>query len=410
MTFFPEVRRVLTLGVLIGCLCVPLASTKAFAQGTTCTGAPPAPASAAASVTGQGVSSMPSDITVTWQGVPTTGPTAASTYIIEAGNASGAANIAVFDTRSTRTSSTESAANGRYYVRVRAANACGRSAPSPEAVVTVSGTIPAGEPAVGIPAWYFGEGADGEVIGIGEVRGTWGARPTGEIKIEGTFVGPDKAPVGTDSAYVFGRARRFVSSRVVDDTTLAAGERGCFLIFTDIPFVRVSGAFAKVSWSFAQLEALRGNVVTENLVQDADASGQLVLRGQLRNAGPVQTYFNAIHIDLRTRDDEIGLCDFEFVQGSTVQLPSGMTDTALAPGQMGSFINFSLAPRAEVATVNTWTTWEEADPASTARLLSWHRLIADVKAIPALDAKGRARMRNAAIERLRIMIPGGGAR
>ena len=69
-------------------------------------------------------------------------------------------------------------------------------------------------------AWYFGEGAEGEVIGIGEVRGMRGARPTPEIKIEGTFLGPDKAPVGTDSAYVFGRARRLVSSRVIDDTTL----------------------------------------------------------------------------------------------------------------------------------------------------------------------------------------------
>jgi hypothetical protein len=407
MTFLTQVRRVPILGALVGCICLPLGSTIAFAQGTACTGAPPAPASAAASVTGQGSSSIPSEITVTWQGVPTTGPTAASTYIIEAGNTSGAANIAVFDTRSTRTSSEESATNGRYYVRVRAANACGRSAPSPEAVVNVAGTIPAGEPAAGIPVWYFGESAEGEAIGIGELRGTWGARPTGEIKIEGTFLGPDKTPVGTDSAYVFGRARRFVSSRVIDDTTLAAGERGCFLIFTDIPFVRVSEAFAKVSWSFAQLEALQGNVVTENLVQDADSSGQLVLRGQLRNAGSIQTYFNAIHVDLRTSDDEIGFCDFEFVQGSTVQVPGGITDTALAPGQIGSFINYSPAPRAEVANVNTWTTWEEADPlqpASTTRLLSWHRLVADVKSIPALDAKGRARMRNAAIDRLRTMI------
>jgi len=384
----------------------------AFAQGTTCAGAPAVPASVAASVTGQGNSSIPSEITVSWQGVPTTGPTAATTYIVEAGNASDAANIAVFDTRSTRTSTQESATNGRYYVRVRAANACGRSAPSPEAVVNVSGTIPAGEPAVGIPAWYYGD-IEGTVFGVGEVRGTWGARPTAEISIEGNFLGPDKAPVGTESAYVFGRARRVISSRIVDDTTLGAGERGCFLIFTDIPFAQVSSAFAKVSWSFAQLEALRGNVVTENLVQDADSSGQLVVRGQLKNAGSIPTYFNTVHLDLRTSNDEIILCDFEFVQGSVLQMPGGVTDTALAPAQIGSFVNYSPAPRDVVANVNTWTTWEEADPvqpASTARLLSWRRLVADVKSIPALDAKGRARMRNAAIGRLQKMVSGGDAR
>jgi hypothetical protein len=412
MTFFPQAGTVRIVAVFIGCISFPLGGTMAFAQGTTCTGAPPAPASAAASVTGQGNSSIPSEITVTWQGVPTTGPTAASTYIVEAGNASDAANIAVFDTRSTRTSTKESATNGRYYVRVRAANACGRSAPSPEAVVNVSGTIPAGEPAVGIPEWYFAQ-FEGEVVGIGEVRGTWGARPTAEVKIEGTFLGPDKAPVGTESAYVFGRTRRVVSSRVIDDTTLAAGERGCFLIFTDIPNAQVSGAYAKVSWSFAQLEALRGNVLTENLVQDADSSGQLVLRGQLRNAGSIPTYFNAVHVDLRTSNDEIIFCDYEFVQGSVLQVPGGVTDTALAPAQIGSFVNYSPAPREAVANVNMWTTWEEADPvqpASTTRLLSWHRLVADVKSIPALDAKRRARMRTAAIERLQKMISGGDAR
>ena len=406
MTFFPQVRRIRGVAVFIGCISFPLGSTTAFAQGTTCTGAPPAPTSMAASVTGQGNSSIPSEITVSWQGVPTTGPTAASTYIVEAGNAPDAANIAVFDTRSTRTSSKESATNGRYYVRVRAANACGRSGPSSEAVVNVSGTIPAGEPAVGIPAWYFAQ-FEGEVVGIGEVRGTWGARPTAEVKIEGTFLGPDQAPVGTDSAYVFGRTRRVMSSRVIDDTTLAAGERGCFLIFTEIPNAQVSGAYAKVSWSFAQLEALRGKVVTENLAQDADSSGQLVLRGQLRNTGSIPTYFNAVHIDLRSSDDEIGWCDFEFVDGSVVQTPGGLTDTGLGPAQIGSFVSYTPAPRAEVANVNTWTTWEEADPvqpASTARLLSWPKLVADPKSIPALDPKGRARMRNAAIERLRKMI------
>ena len=120
-----------------------------------------------------------------------------------------------------------------------------------------------------------------------------------------------------------------------------------------------------------------------------------------------------MHVDLRTSSDEIILCDFEFVQGSVLQAPGGVTDTALAPAQVGSFVNYSPAPRDVVASVNTWTTWEEADPvqpASTARLLSWHRLVPDVKSIPALDAKGRARMRNAAIERLQKMIRGSDAR
>ena len=178
-------------------------------------------------------------------------------------------------------------------------------------------------------------------------------------------------------------------------------------MFTDVPFAKVSQAFGKTSWSFAQLEALRGNVVAENLVVDADSTGQLVLRGQLKNAGSIPTYFNSINIELRDSDNDVAWCDFEFVQGSVVQAPSGVTDTALAPAQIGSFVNYSPATRDAVAGVNTWTTWEEADPvqpASTTRPLSWHRLVADVKSIPVLDAEGRARMRNAAIQRLRDVV------
>jgi len=41
MTFFPQVRTVRTVAVFIGSVSFPLGGTVAFAQGTTCTGAPP---------------------------------------------------------------------------------------------------------------------------------------------------------------------------------------------------------------------------------------------------------------------------------------------------------------------------------------------------------------------------------
>ena len=99
-------------------------------------------ASAAASVTGQGNSSIPSEITVTWQGVPTTGPTAASTYIVEIW----AANVAVFEWG---LHALERGISNQRKILFRGERMW-RSASSPEAVVNVSGTIPAGEPAVGI--------------------------------------------------------------------------------------------------------------------------------------------------------------------------------------------------------------------------------------------------------------------
>ena len=118
MTFFPQVRRVRTRRRYR--IYLFSASARRRLHRARRTGAPPAPQRRRIGHW-TGNSSIPSEITVTWQGVPTTGPTAASTYIVEA--ELGAANVAVFDTEYNHPGE-ESATNGRC-VRVRAANACG---------------------------------------------------------------------------------------------------------------------------------------------------------------------------------------------------------------------------------------------------------------------------------------------
>ena len=62
-----------------------------------------------------------------------------ASYILEAGSTVGAANLANFNTGSAATSFTATdVANGTYFMRVRATNAVGTSAPSNEVVVTVT--------------------------------------------------------------------------------------------------------------------------------------------------------------------------------------------------------------------------------------------------------------------------------
>lgn len=397
------------LGVLMGVTCLPFANAVAYAQGP-CTAPPPTPANAAASETTPGNSSRPALVTVTWVGVPTTGPNAVSGYIIEVGNAPGVTNIAQFNTGSTAVSTVQPANNGTYYVRVRAANGCGLSAPSPEPVVTVAGTIAAGEPAAWVTAAVYGGDSAGDVFVAGEIRGSWGASAAASVRIDAAFLAADGRPIGTDFTYALGRSRRVISTRIIDDTTLGAGESGCFQMITSTPIRGVARVILNTTWSSSQLETLRGNVVVQNVVQDTDSSGYLVLRGQPRNAGAVTTYFNQVNIDVRDTQNRVGLCDFEFVVGSNLLLPSGQTtNTALAPGQVGSFVSYTFAPRREVGRVSTWPGWEEADtgPATpTANPLSWHRLVEDVDAVPALAREGRARLRNAAIQKLRELTEG----
>jgi hypothetical protein len=78
-------------------------------------------------------------VTLTWN-VPSGGD-AVTSYIIEAGLASGLANLANFSTGNTLTIFRASGIGaGTYYVRIRAANSAGASAPSNEAVLVVGGS------------------------------------------------------------------------------------------------------------------------------------------------------------------------------------------------------------------------------------------------------------------------------
>ena len=77
-----------------------------------------------------------STVTLSWA-APASGG-APTTYVVEAGNATGLANLAAFPTGNLATVlSAPGVANGTYYVRVRAGNSAGISSPSNEAQVTV---------------------------------------------------------------------------------------------------------------------------------------------------------------------------------------------------------------------------------------------------------------------------------
>jgi predicted nicotinamide N-methyase len=92
-----------------------------------CSGAPSVPAGVISTVHGNAV-------VISW----TASSGAVLSYMIEAGSASGLANLAVIDTGSSSTSLTASAPFGTYHVRVRARNNCGTSAASSEITVIVA--------------------------------------------------------------------------------------------------------------------------------------------------------------------------------------------------------------------------------------------------------------------------------
>ena len=93
----------------------------------TCTGPPGAPGGLASSMAG-------STVMLSW--TISTGPV--TSFIVEAGSASGLSNLASFDTGSSSpTLTTTGVRPGSYFVRTRAKNTCGLSAVSNEVVITI---------------------------------------------------------------------------------------------------------------------------------------------------------------------------------------------------------------------------------------------------------------------------------
>jgi hypothetical protein len=98
--------------------------------------APSAPSGLSGTVTG-------STVTLTW--IAPVGGDAPSSYIVQAGSASGLSDLANFDTGTTATTlAVLGVPAGTYFVRVRAINSAGTSGPSNEFLLIVAGAAPCG--------------------------------------------------------------------------------------------------------------------------------------------------------------------------------------------------------------------------------------------------------------------------
>ena len=145
-----------------------------------------------------------SSVQLSWQAAA-----GATSYILEAGSASGSSNLLASDIGNVTTLGA-TAAPGTYYVRIRARNACGSSPPSNEVVVVVAGCAPTLAPATPSAtvtngtvsvSWGAVAGATGYVVEAGLSPGATNA---GVFQVSGTSIA-GAAPPGR--YYVRIRAR-----------------------------------------------------------------------------------------------------------------------------------------------------------------------------------------------------------
>lgn len=161
---------------------------------------------------------------------------AATSYLLEAGSFPGGSNLASFDTGNGATRLTAAdVPSGTYYVRVRARNGAGTSAPSNEIVVTVGSATPCAT-APSAPSGLSAS-VNGSSVTLNWFAPGGGCAPTGYILEAGSFPGAnDLANVSTGST-----ATSFATSGIGGGTyyvrVRAASAAGVSLVSNEIVVV-----------------------------------------------------------------------------------------------------------------------------------------------------------------------------
>jgi hypothetical protein len=318
-----------------------------------CAAPPGAPTNLSGSVTGGLVS-------LSWLANSTGCPP--TSYVLQAGSATGSSNLASLPLTTTSFSTT--APVGSYYVRVVAVNAFGTSAPSGEIIVPVGGFATGGELFVNGGTVFARASSAGTIVLLGEVVNQSAAVAT-FTQVDVTFRSGGGSTLGTGSTFVRGHSRRITSTGAIDDSALAPGQAGCFYMETSIPAPGLAEVIIELRKEAFASTPLTSVVSLLGASSSADGA-MLRIAGSARNAGPSLTYFNRPVFFVQRSDGRAIGCDFTSIQGSQVALPSGeSTSSGLLPGQTGTFDTVTHAPAGTPA-IRAWVQWAEGGGAVAA--------------------------------------------
>lgn len=312
--------------------------------GSTCVTVPGPPVGFTSTVNNQ-----TRQVVLTW--TPPQGACSPSAYVIEAGSSPAITDLASLQVAANAYSVI--APIGTYYVRVRGVNNFGVGTPSSELIIAVGGPTAAAQVTINQATAAIAQDTSGNAIIIGEVTNQ-STVPATFIEVSVALRNASGGTIGTDATFVRGRPRRIASTGSVDDSALAPGEIGCFYLITNVPRLQVAGlSLGLTHESFASTSL--GTAVDTTSVVAQSSGGNFGLAGTARNNGGVVAYFsNPVFYMQRSDGVAIG-CDYTFVRGSFLALPSGVTtDTALAPGQSGTF-GFLTHASNNVQSLRSWT-------------------------------------------------------
>lgn len=297
---------------------------------------------------------VPAVVTVAWRSPRTVSQAGMpALYIVEAGSKAGATDVATIQVGAPDTQFTTPVANGTYFVRVRAANQCGPSAPSREERLVVRGSTSPGEPSLlvmldTVSATRETLGGSAFVRIMGQVRNGWNAGAAALVTVAASYE-RNGARIGlSQKTYVNGTARRLSRTGVVTDTALEPAATGCFVMFAQFTDTRVTGLEVVAGGGDLPSQPLAGAVDVDGApTMASDGVDSLRVSGQLRNGGSTVTRQNEVWVEARDSSGRVLDCTGESAR------------TAMAPRRTAPFVVATEAPVATARFVRWWATFDE---------------------------------------------------
>jgi hypothetical protein len=326
-----------------------------------CTAVPGAPGALTSAVSG-------SSVQLSWGA----SSGSVSTYVFEIGSTAGATNLGTIDlgTSATRYLA-DGVASGTYFVRVKARNPCGLSAPSNNTTVVVGSTTPSGSgPAqLQIVNTYSFVVASGQFAGrlfvLGEIRNTGGSTASMIYLASETF-SPGGSRLRGQLTGIIGRSRRLTHSQEIDNATLGPGETGCF--GQDLGAANTIGRYdLQTTFDTFPTAALQGQLqaaVTWGGSLFGEVPRRLSMDLTVQNVGTTPT---VIHSEAYVAKDSGGRvvgCGSQRVYGRNAVVPGYGLTNAVLPGEFGFLSNqqpfvAEFVYYTSVASVSVWPQWKE---------------------------------------------------
>ena len=207
------------------------------------------------------------------------------------------------------------------------------------------------------------------------------------VQVQCALLDASGAVLTTRSTFVNGTVVKLTGTGQNTNTALRAGERGFFAISSALNNTAVASFRCDPSFdTFATTAPDATLELNSTPTRASDPSGFLRVSGEVKNTGTRALAFGQVYMVVM---DAAGLpldLSFAFIDGETVPISTGTTDTGLNPDSVGSYTVSTRSLFSDAGTLVPLLSWDAA--AGTAAALSYPQGMAATTA-DALDERTR---------------------